>query len=310
MPPQPVFVLAVVLMSLSAASSTYSQQITSDVVISGASLNDGYGRSTCDEDGQIYRAPTSARPGGDVSLMRVAKDGSTLLFTLPKPEWSIQVFGATASGLIVLANPSEPTEAGSKHIYRFDSNGSLRTHHIVSLDFQPVAITETKSHMTIIVGYRPRTERDKEARTYGGAVLNASDQVVKLFEFPPAPQGNRWTVVDTSGIAVADDDSVSVVLESGQAPTYAIAEISESGRIRLEPLATVKGARYHAWFLAKGVAAEEYQFASEKPLAPIKFDAFDIASGRKISTKTLPLVGFSVACYMENEISMFAHSTR
>ena len=41
-----------------------AQQITSDVVISGASLGDGYGRSVCDDEGRLYLPPLSARPGG------------------------------------------------------------------------------------------------------------------------------------------------------------------------------------------------------------------------------------------------------
>ena len=91
--------------SFSATHPSFAQQITNEVVISGASLNDGYAGSDCDDDGQLYRRPMSARPGGqDVSLMRVAKDGSTLLFTLPKPEWSIQVFAPIAAGLAVMTN--------------------------------------------------------------------------------------------------------------------------------------------------------------------------------------------------------------
>jgi hypothetical protein len=299
---------AITFASFSATHPSFAQQITNEVVISGASLNDGYAGSDCDDDGQLYRRPISTRPGRqDLSLMRVAKDGSTLLFTLPKPEWSIQVFAPIAAGLAVMTNPYDPAEIGSKHMYRFDRRGNLLTDRTVSIDFQPVAMTETKSGMTIVVGYRPRAGTDKEARTYGGAVLNASDQIVKLFEFPPTAEGNKWTTVHTHRMA-ADDGGASTILESGNDANYSIVTIAESGQIRMIPLATVRGARYHDWFFAKGVAAEQYQFAGDKPPGATKIDTFDLTSGRKIGTKTLVPAGFSVACYLGDEVSMLAHS--
>jgi hypothetical protein len=43
-------------------------------------------------------------------------------------------------------------------------------------------------------------------------------------------------------------------------------------------------------------------------MPPIKIDAFDLISGRKISTKTLPIVGFGIACYLGDEVSNLATS--
>jgi hypothetical protein len=167
---------------------------------------------------------------------------------------------------------------------------------------------ETKAGMTIVVGYRPRVGRDKEARTYGGAVLNTTDQVVKLFEFPMTADGAQWRVVHTHRM-IADDGAVSVVLQSaGDDPSYAIATITESGQIRILALPTVRGARYHDWFFATGVAADLYQFSGDKPPGATKIDIFDLASGRKIASKTLLPAGFSVACYLGDEISVLAHS--
>ena len=62
-----------------------SRQVTSDVVVSGASLNDGYGvgDTVCGTDGQVYRPPM----GRLASVMRVSKDGSTLVFALPAEAW-------------------------------------------------------------------------------------------------------------------------------------------------------------------------------------------------------------------------------
>jgi hypothetical protein len=301
--------VAVIFASISASHVSFGQQITSEVVISGASLNDGYwGSGTCDDDGQPYRRPLNARPGGQgVSLMRVAKDGSTLLFTLPEPEWSIGIFTPIATGLAVLNNRYTAAEGISNHMYRFDRQGKLQVERTVFIDFQPVAMTETKSGMTIVVGYRPRTAADEEARTYGGAVLDANDQVLNLFEFPPTADGSKWTTAHTPWME-GGDGGANVILESGTEPSYSLVRIAESGRISMLPLATVSGARYHAWFFAKGVAAEQYQFADEKPPGATKIDTFDLASGRKIGTKILPTAGFAVACYLGDEVSMLAHS--
>jgi hypothetical protein len=130
--------------------------------------------------------------------------------------------------------------------------------------------------------------------------------VVKLFEFPPTADGVKCTTVPSHRMAV-DEDGASIILESGNDPNSSIVTIAESGQIRMLPLATAKGTRYHDWFFAKGVAAEVYQFAGDKPPAPVKIDTFDLVSGRKIATKTLLPAGFSLACYLGDEFSMLAH---
>jgi hypothetical protein len=157
------------------------------------------------------------------------------------------------------------------------------------------------------VGYRPRLEMDQNARSYGGAVLNGSDHVIKLFEFQPRTDGGKWKVVSSHRMSV-DDHGTSVVLQWGDDPNYAIATIDESGQVRMLPLDTVRGARYHDWFFAKGVAAEQYQFTGEKPPGYTKIDRFDTMSGNNLGTKTFPGVGFAVACYLGDEVSMTAHS--
>jgi hypothetical protein len=303
-----ILAIGIAVTSMGVVYPSSGQQITSGVAISGASMNDGYLNSNCDEDGQLYRVLLNARPGREpVSVMRVAKDGAALLFTLPPPDWSIQAIAPTAAGLVVLTNPGDEAERGLTHIYRFDPHGNLQSQRTVSLDFRPVAMAETKSGMSIVVGYRPRLGRDQEARTYGGAVLDPGDQVIKMFEFQTRTEGGQWKVVSTHRMSV-DDRGASVVLESGDDPNYAIATIDESGQIRMLPLDTVRGARYHDWFFAKGVAAEQYQFAGEKPPGYTKIDRFDTVSGNNLGTKSLPGVGFAVACYLGDEVSMTAHS--
>jgi hypothetical protein len=74
-----IFVLFV---NLSPVHLSHAQQVTSEVVIPGASVNDGYqiGWTTCGIDGQLYRHPAD---GHLRSVMRVARDGSTLIYALP-----------------------------------------------------------------------------------------------------------------------------------------------------------------------------------------------------------------------------------
>jgi len=304
-----VLMSAIAFAGLGAIHPSSAQQISSDVVISGASLNDGYGNSSCDEEGQLYRLRVNSRPGGDaISVQRVAKDGSTQLFTLTRPDWSIQGIAPSAQGLIVLANAGAEMGSHVTRVYRFDTQGNIRSERSVTFDFQPFALAEAKSGMTIVVGYRGKFEMKQDARTVGGAILDADDQVVKTFEFQPAADGSRWRFVSTHRIW-ADDHGASVILQSSDGdPNFEIATIDESGETKVLPLETVRGARFHDWYFAKGVAVEQYQFTGEKPPGYTKIDRFDMATGKNMGTKTLPGVGFAVACYLGDEMSMTAHS--
>jgi hypothetical protein len=137
--------------------------------------------------------------------------------------------------------------------------------------------------------------------------LSADDEVVNIFEFPITTGGAKWNVVRSHRMAV-EDGGVSIILQSGEEPNYAIATITESGEVRMLPLVTAQGARYYDWFFAKGVAAELYQFAGAKPPGVTKLDMFDLASGSKIGTKTFLPAGSFIACYLGGEMSMLAQS--
>jgi hypothetical protein len=304
------FAIAIGLASILVIYPSVAQQLTSDVVISGASIKDGYMGGSCDDEGHLYLRPVNARPrpsGKAMSLLRVAKDGSTLLFTLPEPQWSIGVFAPTATGLSVLNNSYTAAEGIYFHMYRFDWQAKLQTERAVAIDFQPVAMAETASGLTIVVGHRPRIGTDKEVRTYGGAILDANDQVAKVFEFPSTADGNKWTTVQFPRMA-GGNGVAYIMLESVTESRYAIATIAESGQTGIIPLATVGGERFHDWFFGKSVAVEQYQFSGQKPPGATNLDSFDLASGKKIDTKTLIPVGFSVACYLGDSVSMLAHS--
>jgi len=51
---------------------------------------------------------------------------------------------------------------------------------------------------------RPRLGMDQNARSFGGAVLNGSDHVTKLFEFQPRTDRDKWKVVRNHRMS-ADD---------------------------------------------------------------------------------------------------------
>jgi hypothetical protein len=65
------FAIAVLFTSISSIQISYAQQVTSDVVVSGASFNDGYmGRAMGGADGQLCR-----RPSGHLnSIQRVSPE--------------------------------------------------------------------------------------------------------------------------------------------------------------------------------------------------------------------------------------------
>jgi hypothetical protein len=300
-------VAAVLLAAISLIDLTHAQQIASDVVISGSTFNDGYmSWAECDNEGQLYRRLGDRREN---SVMRIARDGSTLQFTLPESENMLGIFAPAAHGLAML-NPSFTRgEANSYRMYRFDAQGNIVTRRPVSIDFHPTIMAETSSGKMIVVGYRPQIESWIEASKYGGAVLDADDQVVQLFEFPPAAKGDKWTPV---GPRMAGGDGVAyLIVKSSDRPAYAIATISESGHVDINVLAVPPNSdtRHHnEWLFGTGVALEAYHFVGEKPHVIFRFDEYDLASGKKIRTQSTSGAGFVTGCYFGDQISYVAHS--
>jgi hypothetical protein len=304
--PSRFVIFAVFLASISPIPASHAQQITSDVVISGASLNDGYmGWAICDAEGQIYRG----FGGRENAVMRVARDGSTLRFALPELENAAGVFAPVSPGLAILNSSSSRGEATSYRMYRFDAQGNIVARRPVSIDFHPTIMTATSSGKMIVVGYRPQSESWIEASKYGGAVLDADDQVVQVFEFPPAAAGDKWTPI---GPRMAGGDGIAyLILRSGTRPTYAIATISESGHVDINVLSVPPSSdkRHHnEWLFGPGIAVEGYHFVGEKPHVKFRFDEYDLTSGKKIRTKATFGAGFVTGCYSGDEISYLVHS--
>ncbi|MGA8234453.1 MAG: hypothetical protein WB795_23455, partial [Candidatus Acidiferrales bacterium] len=257
---------------------------------------------TCNADGQLYE-----RPGGrGLSVMRVARDGSTVLFTLPETENAVDLVAPASSGLAMLNWSYSRREGVSYRMYRFDSQAKLLTQHTLHAmppDFQPGNMAVTSSGKTIVVGYSPRLGTDDEHRIYRGAVLDGDDKVEKLFEFPATADGKKWR---SAGHRMQGEDGVALeILESGTEPTFAIATIAESGQISITPLATTSSPGGHEWLFGNGAAAELHEPAGQK--YP-QIDAFDLTSGQKASTKTVRPAGATWACYLGDELGWLSYT--
>lgn len=281
-----------------------TKQVAKDMVIPGATLNDGFmGPMTCNAEGQLYRRPEGR--GG--SVMRVDKDGSTLLFTLPEPEQRIGVIAPAGTGLAVLNSHYSPDTGITYEMYRFDGQGKLVAQHSLSLDFRPNVMAVNSSGKVIVVGYRPINGTDEMGREYVGAVLDEDDQLQISFDIPLTDSGTKWMPFRTSRMA-SSDGVTHLILQSGAAPNFALGNIAESGKVEVIPLDTVRGASIHDWFFGGGVAADTYQFPDETPPPISHWDTYDLSAGKRVKTTAFRPAGFAVACYFGDEVSMLAHS--
>jgi len=286
-------------------------QVVSDVVVSGASLNDGYMRwATCGVDGQVYRHPGSGRLR---SIQRVSPDGSTLLFSLPDDAWPAAIAPA-GTGLNILVGKFSRAEGRFYEMYHFDSQANLLTDRRLHLTSAPERMAVTSSGKTVVLGHYPDDFSKREDWKYGGAVLDADDQLIRGFDFPLPPGGGGWTFASEM---LAGNGVAYVVLKSITTPNgmqTAIATISETGndilKIKLVPVPPDSDQRHHnQWLFGPGVAVEVYHDPSERPHIT-RFDEYDLASGEKVATKSMPPAGFAFGCYSGDEVSMLAHSAQ
>jgi hypothetical protein len=287
-----------------------TEQIISDVVVSGASVNDGYGGwTTCGVEGQVYRHPGS---GQFRSIQRVSPDGSTLLFSLPDNVWPAAIAPAGA-GLNILARNFSRTEGRFYEMYHFDSQANLLTHRRVRLTFAPERMATTSSGKTVVLGHYPDDFSKVEDWKYVGAILDADDQLKRAFDFPLPPGGGGWTFASEM---LGGNDVAYVMLKSITTPNgmlNAIATISETGndvlKIKVISVPPASAQRQHnQWLFGPGVTVEVYHDPSERPHPVDRFDEYDVTTGDKIATKTAPGTGFQSGCYAGNEFSMLAHS--
>ena len=177
----------------------YAQHIIGDVPVSF--IGQGHGGSyQCGPMGQIFYLP-DLRPAKAVqddhqSVVRVNQDGSTLLIETPDQRDWIAAFAPANNGLVVIAkflpSTSDGLPARKFHLYHFDNKGNVATNHTVSFDFRPTLMAVTFSGRTVVVGMQPPYSKKLPEMKFGGAVLDANDKVIQLFEFPPTAEGGNW----------------------------------------------------------------------------------------------------------------------
>jgi len=295
------FVIAVTVASISLIGNSSAQQITSQVPVLGAALNDGYGGGTmCGAGGLVYRYPN----GGVRSVMRVAPDGSKLVFTPPGEAWP-RILAASAVGLNILSQ-SSTSEGNHYEMDRFDVLGHLVAQHRVAFDFRPAGMATTASGKTVVVGFHAVEGSDRDTVQYVGVVLDEDDQVIEHFDFPRSLSGATWTF---GGAMTGAAGFAYVILQSGVGPTFALATVTEDGRIRIKKLRVPPNTdiRHHnEWLFGPGVAVEMYHYVGEKPRVALRFDEYDLTTGRKVATKSTLPAGTNLGCYFGNEVSMLA----
>jgi hypothetical protein len=232
--------------------------------------------------------------------MRVARDGSTLVYAVPdtgEPRNAkvLQAFAPLSTGLAILTTK----DVSGSEMYRFDGQGRLVGQRQVSLGFLPTAMVATSSGKIILVGYRGL----KRERPNVGAVLDDGDKVLRMFEFPETSvSDNEWGFGQMAG----GDGVAYFVANSPTGPLY---KISESGHIDTIPVTPVNGTQHHKWLFGNRVVAEEYDFPDEKAPRAVWFDAYDLNSGNKVGTRSLARpMGYRTACFLGDEVSVMAHS--
>jgi hypothetical protein len=300
--------LALQLAALVVLSITISNAQTGDrdVVVSGASSNDPYSvTARCEADGQVYRWASMQwnQPG---SIMRVARDGSTVLFMLPQRA-TPGIFSATTDGLYVLSDHPWKGEGRAYDFYQYDSHGNLLKENLVHTDFEIIKMVVLPSSTIVVVtSFRGK---DPEDWKYGGAVLNATGEVVKTFDLPLPPGGGGWTYASPLG---AENNVAYSMLHANFGNQTAIATISESGHLDIKMISVPNDSERHhnQWIFGNGMAVEVYHYIGERPHVSFHFDEYDLATGTKIATKkTAPgQGGYNVGCYYGNEVTWLADS--
>lgn len=314
------FAIALLLANIFPVQMTYAQQATcppmsteqvvSDVVVQGASLNDGYdgGEISCGIGGEIYR-----RGHGTLrAVQRVSPDGSALVFPLPDDVWPAAVAPA-ATGLKILASHFSRTEGRVYEIYHFDGDARLLTRRRVHITFAPHNMAVTSSGKTIVIGHHPDDFAQRDDWKYGGAIFDADDQLTRGFDLPLPPGGGGWTY---SSLRMAGGDGVAYVIlrseTTSAGPQTAIATIADHGndilKIKVIPVPPELERRHQGlWLFGPGVAVEPFTIP-ERPHVVFEYDEYDLTTGEKVATKRAPPQGFQLGCYLGNEISELAHS--
>lgn len=297
------FAFALLFSAVLAAPSPAQQ--TGDIVVQGASVNDGYGGwPTCGVEGQLYRHPSG---GNLTSVMRVSPDGSTLMFRLPEQVYPDEIAPA-GTGLNILGAVLDGERRVHVQMFHFDGLANLLAQNQVTIPIRPTGMAVLPSGRTILAGHSNNPQNQDEWK-YGFAILDENDQLLRSIDLPLPPGGGGWTFAGSRmavGVGVA-----YVMLHSNEPPQTAIATISETGdldiKVTAAPLDT-ETRHHNEWVFGPGVAVDVYHYTNERPHVTDRFDEYDLKTGEKIATKSAPPTGFQFGCYTGDEVSMLAHS--
>jgi hypothetical protein len=246
-----------------------------------------------------------------MSVMRVSRDGSTLLFSLPE-HVSPEVIAPANAGLNILSSVYSDAERRTHlQVDHFDSQANLLAQNPVTIPIRPHQMAVLPSGRTIVAGTHSKGDpSNQDEWVYGFAILDENDKFVRSVDLPLPPGGGGWTF---TGQMAAGDGVAYMMLHSREPPQTAIATISEKGNhildIKVIDAPLDSETRHHnEWLFGPGVAADEYHYKNERPHMSMRFDEYDLQTGAKIATKSAYGGGFQFGCYMGDEFSMLAHS--
>jgi len=300
---------------------SYGQHILEDVPVSWIGQRPGRSNQ-CGPNGQFFYM-ADLRPEKEdhqQSVVRVNRDGSTLLFQTPDQRDWIAAFAAANNGLVVVADFPNRTSYGRPaqefHLYHFDDQGNLATNHTVSFDFQPTHMAVTSSGKIVVFGWHQPNQKTSEAQS-GGAVLDANDKILQLFEFPPTPKGinlHPARMLGGDGVAylILIDDAHDSGGQKSISRIYSVATIGESGRVDINVLPVLPDDKTHTfnYLFGPGVAVEQYHLDHDTPFAS-HFDEYDLVTGKLLRTKIGPPISYAAdsitepsaaTCYLGDEI--------
>jgi hypothetical protein len=291
------------LACIAAGRLSQGQQIIADVPVSWIGLEGG--PSDCDQQGRFLYRPYYRRDEHDDRLVvRVNQDGSTSQFQIPEEKERANVFASSNDGMVVIAaRNDQPLRVF--HLYHFDAKGKVVSQHTASFEFKPAALAVTSSGKTVLVGYVGGSGGREHLKPVG-AILDGDDRVIGHFEFPPTTEGGNWM----AGWIAGGDGVAYEILKSWGKPTYSLATIAESGRIdiRVLPAPPEDKMRHHlTWQLGPGVVVESDSIDGQLPNL-IRFDEYDLQSGKKLRTTSMPPPNFPnglpvVNCYGGDELA-------
>jgi hypothetical protein len=168
----------------------------------------------------------------------------------------------------------------------------------------------------LVFGWHQSYQKRSETQ-YAGAVLDANDKILQLFEFPPTPKGinlHPVQMVGGDGVAylILVDDAYDIGGHKWMNRIYSVATVGESGRVDIHVLPVPPDDKTLSfnYLFGPGVAVEEYHLDHDTPFVA-RFDEYDLATGKLLRTKIGPPISYAAdsitepfgeTCYLGDEI--------